>query len=222
MATTVALDRAAASAAASKPRMSSSVRPASLMPRVQAMPAARVISANAAKEDAKPTILVAEKLGQAGLDMLAEYGNVDTSYDMSPADLCAKISLCDAVVIRSATTITADVIKAAKGRLKVVGRAGVGIDNIDLSAATENGVMVVNAPNANTVAAAEHGIALLCALSRNVAQADASMKTGGWERGKYVGVSLVGKTIAIMGFGKVRTRSCFHTISFSLFVSEPL
>ena len=123
---------------------------------------------------------------------------------MSPADLQAKISLCDAVVIRSATTITPEVIKAAKGRLKVVGRAGVGIDNVDLAAATESGVMVVNAPNANTVAAAEHGIALLCALARNVAQADASMKKGGWERGKYVGVSLVGKTIAIMGFGKVR------------------
>lgn len=198
---TAALDRAAASTAACKPRMSSSIRPASLMPRVQARSAARLVSA--AAEDSKPTILVAEKLGQAGLDMLAAYGNVDTSYDMSPSDLQAKISLCDAVVIRSATKVTADVIKAAKGRLKVVGRAGVGIDNVDLAAATENGVMVVNAPNANTVAAAEHGIALLCALARNVAQADASMKNGGWERGKYVGVSLVGKTIAVMGFGKV-------------------
>lgn len=197
-----ALHHTAASAAASKPRMSSSIRPVSLTPRVRGMPAARLVSA-AAEDGSKPTILVAEKLGQAGLDMLAEYGNVDTSYDMSPADLQAKISLCDAIVIRSGTTVTADVIKAAKGRLKVVGRAGVGIDNVDLAAATENGVMVVNAPNANTVAAAEHGIALLCALARNVAQADASMKTGGWERSKYVGVSLVGKTIAIMGFGKV-------------------
>ena len=209
MAGTAGLERAAASAAASKPRMASSVRPASLMPRVQAKPAARHVSASAATEEGKPTILVAEKLGQAGLDMLAEYGNVDTSYDMSPADLQAKISLCDAVVIRSATTITPEVIKAAKGRLKVVGRAGVGIDNVDLASATENGVMVVNAPNANTVAAAEHGIALLCALARNVAQADASMKNGGWERSKYVGVSLVGKTIAIMGFGKVRSAPAF-------------
>lgn len=151
----------------------------------------------------KPTILVAEKLGQVGIDMLSEVGIVDCSYDMSPADLCAKISLCDAIVIRSATKVTREVIEASKGRLKVVGRAGVGIDNVDLAAATENGVMVVNAPNANTVAAAEHGVALLCALSRNVAQADASMKKGGWERSKYVGVSLVGKTIAVMGFGKV-------------------
>ena len=86
---------------------------------------------------------------------------------------------------------------------QVVGRAGVGVDNVDLKAATEYGCIVVNAPTANTVAAAEHGIALLCALSRNVAQANMTMKAGGWDRSKYVGVSLVDKTLAIMGFGKV-------------------
>ena len=150
-----------------------------------------------------PTILVTEKLGDAGIEMLKEFGNVDCSYDLTPAELIAKISLCDALVVRSATKVTREVFEAAKGRLKVVGRAGVGIDNVDLTAATENGVMVVNAPNANTVAAAEHGIALLCALSRNVAQSDASMKKGEWKRNKYVGVSLVGKTLAVMGFGKV-------------------
>lgn len=165
---------------------------------------ARGVQARASEpETPRPSILVAEKLGQAGLDMLAEHGNVDCSYDMSPSDLEAKVSLCDALIVRSATKVTKEVFEAAKGRLKVVGRAGVGIDNVDLTAATENGVMVVNAPNANTVAAAEHGIALLTALARNVAQADASMKAGKWERGKYVGVSLVGKTLAVMGFGKV-------------------
>jgi len=95
------------------------------------------------------------------------------------------------------------VFEASKGRLKVVGRAGVGVDNVDLAAATEYGCLVVNAPTANTVAAAEHGIALMCALARNIAQADASMKAGKWERNKYVGASLVDKTLAIMGFGKV-------------------
>jgi phosphoglycerate dehydrogenase-like enzyme len=99
--------------------------------------------------------------------------------------------------------VTRQVFEAAKGRLKVVGRAGVGVDNVDLAAATEHGCLVVNAPTANTVAAAEHGIALLCALARNVAQADASMKAAKWERSKYVGVSMVDKTLAIMGFGKV-------------------
>ncbi|WMV22565.1 hypothetical protein MTR67_015950 [Solanum verrucosum] len=151
----------------------------------------------------KPTILVSEKLGEAGLDLLRSFGNVDCSYDLSPQDLCAKISLCDALIVRSGTKVTREVFEAAQGRLKVVGRAGVGIDNVDLQAATEFGCLVVNAPTANTIAAAEHGIALLTSMARNVAQSDASMKAGKWLRSKYVGVSLVGKTLAIMGFGKV-------------------
>ncbi|KAL3528520.1 hypothetical protein ACH5RR_007842 [Cinchona calisaya] len=151
----------------------------------------------------KPTILVSEKLGEAGLDLLRSFGNVDCSYNLSPEELCSKISLCDALIVRSGTKVTRQVFEAAKGRLKVVGRAGVGIDNVDLQAATEFGCLVVNAPTANTIAAAEHGIALLAAMARNVAQADASMKAGKWQRNKYVGVSLVGKTLAVMGFGKV-------------------
>jgi D-3-phosphoglycerate dehydrogenase len=125
------------------------------------------------------------------------------AFDMTPADLIAKISLCDALIVRSATKVTKEVFAAGAGRLKTVGRAGVGIDNVDLVAATEAGVLVVNAPTANTVAAAEHGIALLCALARFVPQADASMKQGKWDRSKYTGASLVAKTLAIMGFGKV-------------------
>ncbi|CAM6123087.1 unnamed protein product [Calypogeia fissa] len=151
----------------------------------------------------RPTILVAEKLGEAGLELLKSIANVDCSYNLSQEDLCAKISLCDALIVRSGTKVTREVFEASKGRLKVVGRAGVGIDNVDLQAATEVGCLVVNAPTANTIAAAEHGIALLTALARNVAQASASLKAGKWMRNKYVGVSLVDKTIAIMGFGKV-------------------
>ncbi|CAN6450948.1 unnamed protein product [Victoria cruziana] len=151
----------------------------------------------------KPTILVAEKLGEAGLELLRTFANVDCSYNLTPEELCAKISLCDALIVRSGTKVTREVFEAARGRLKVVGRAGVGIDNVDLQAATESGCLVVNAPTANTVAAAEHGIALMAAMARNIAQADASMKAGKWQRNKYVGVSLVGKTLAIMGFGKV-------------------
>ncbi|CAM8959840.1 unnamed protein product [Rhodiola kirilowii] len=153
--------------------------------------------------DSKPTILVAEKLGEAGVKLLKEFANVDCSYNLSPEELCTKISLCDALIVRSGTKVCRDVFESSGGRLKVVGRAGVGIDNVDLSAATEHGCLVVNAPTANTIAAAEHGIALLTAMARNVAQADASVKSGKWERNKYVGVSLVGKTLAVMGFGKV-------------------
>jgi D-3-phosphoglycerate dehydrogenase len=157
----------------------------------------------AAAEPARPSILVAEKLGAGGVDMLKAVGDVECAYGLSPAELQAKIKSVDAIVIRSATQVDRALIEASEGRLKVVGRAGVGIDNVDLAAASESGCLVVNAPTANTVAAAEHGVALLCALARNVAQADASMKAGAWARTKYVGVSMVGKTLAIMGFGKV-------------------
>ncbi|DBA94894.1 hypothetical protein WJX77_001897 [Trebouxia sp. C0004] len=164
-------------------------------------PLAASVQAAAATE--RPVILVSEKLGSAGLDLLNGFGTADCSYDLTPEQLCEKIQHVDALIVRSATKVTRAVFEASKGRLKVVGRAGVGIDNVDLQAATEYGCLVVNAPTANTVAAAEHGIALICALSRNVAQADASVKRGEWKRSQYTGVSLVGKTLAIMGFGKV-------------------
>ncbi|EOA32969.1 hypothetical protein CARUB_v10016299mg [Capsella rubella] len=154
-------------------------------------------------DGAKPTVLVAEKLGEAGVQLLEKFANVDCSYNLTPEELNTKISLCDALIVRSATKVGREVFESSRGRLKVVGRAGVGIDNVDLSAATEFGCLVVNAPTANTIAAAEHGIALLAAMARNVAQADASVKAGEWKRNKYVGVSLVGKTLAVMGFGKV-------------------
>lgn len=126
----------------------------------------------------KPTVLVAEKLGEAGLELLKNFANVDCSYNLSPEELCTKISLCDALIVRSGTKVSREVFESSGGRLKVVGRAGVGIDNVDLSAATEHGCLVVNAPTANTIAAAEHGIALLVAMARNIAQADASVKAG--------------------------------------------
>ena len=138
----------------------------------------RSLAVVAAALDAKPTVLVAEKLGAAGLDLLKDFANVDCAYNLTSEELCTKISLCDALIVRSGTKVSREVFEASGGRLKVVGRAGVGIDNVDLAAATEHGCLVVNAPTANTVAAAEHGIALLTAMARNVAQADASVKSG--------------------------------------------
>ncbi|XP_057458722.1 D-3-phosphoglycerate dehydrogenase 2, chloroplastic-like [Lotus japonicus] len=151
----------------------------------------------------RPSILVSEKLGEAGLQVLRDVGQVECSYDLSPQDLCSKISSFDALIVRSGTKVTREVFQGAKGRLKVVGRAGVGIDNVDLEAATQYGCLVVNAPTANTIAAAEHAVALLAAMARNIPRADASLKAGKWQRNKYVGASMVGKTLAIMGFGKV-------------------
>lgn len=153
--------------------------------------------------ESNPTVLVAEKLGEVGLEFLRSFANVDCSYNLSHEELCAKIALCDALIVRSGTKVTREVFKSSAGRLRVVGRAGVGIDNVDLGAATEYGCLVVNAPTANTIAAAEHSISLLGAMARNIAQANASLKQGKWMRSKYVGVSLIGKTIAVMGFGKV-------------------
>lgn len=126
----------------------------------------------------RPTVLVAEKLGEAGLALLRDFADVDCSYNLSPEELGAKVAQSDALIVRSGTKVTREVFQASKGRLKVVGRAGVGIDNVDLQAATESGCLVVNAPTANTIAAAEHGIALLAGMARNIAQADASMKAG--------------------------------------------
>uniref|UniRef100_A0A804LW20 phosphoglycerate dehydrogenase n=1 Tax=Zea mays TaxID=4577 RepID=A0A804LW20_MAIZE len=151
----------------------------------------------------KPAVLVAEKLSEAGLAVLRQFADVECAYGMSPAELLAKAAQFDALIVRSGTKVTREVLEAGQGRLRVVGRAGVGIDNVDLQAATEVGCLVVNAPTANTIAAAEHGIALLASMARNVSQADAALKAGKWQRNKYVGVSLVGKTLAVMGFGKV-------------------
>ncbi|KAL5200762.1 hypothetical protein ABZP36_021965 [Zizania latifolia] len=172
--------------------------------RLSAAPLPALSSQGAgAVAEGRPTVLVTEKLGAAGLELLRKFANVDCAYELTAEELRAKVSLVDALVVRSATRVTREVFEAARGRLRVVGRAGVGIDNVDLQAATEVGCLVVNAPTANTIAAAEHAIALLAAMARNVAQADASLKAGKWQRNKYVGVSLVGKTLAIMGFGKV-------------------
>ena len=135
-------------------------------------------TAAAAGASGRPTVLVTEKLGAAGLELLRSFANVDCAYELTAEELRAKVSLVDALVVRSATRVSREVFEAARGRLRVVGRAGVGIDNVDLQAATEAGCLVVNAPTANTVAAAEHAVALLAAMARNVAQADASLKAG--------------------------------------------
>lgn len=178
--------------------------PAATAPVTSSEPRRRISrSVSDSAPRAKPAVLVAEKLGEAGLDVLRQFADVECAYGMSPAELLAKVAQFDALIVRSGTKVTREMLEAGRGRLRVVGRAGVGIDNVDLQAATEAGCLVVNAPTANTVAAAEHGIALLACMARNVSQADAALKAGKWQRTKYVGVSLVGKTLAIMGFGKV-------------------
>ncbi len=142
-------------------------------------------------------VLVSEKIAEAGLEKLREAGfEVDTFYDLSKEELLEKIPHYDALIVRSGTKVTADVIEKAHN-LKIIGRAGIGVDNIDTEAATRKGIIVANAPQSNIISAAEHTIALLMALVRNIPQANASLKACRWERSKFEGVDINGKTLVL-------------------------
>jgi D-3-phosphoglycerate dehydrogenase len=147
-------------------------------------------------------ILVADPLAEDGLERLRREGEVIVVNKLGEAELIARIHDYDALVVRSETKVTAPILQAGK-KLRVVGRAGVGVDNIDVAAATRQGILVVNAPRGNIVAAAEHTIALLLALARSVPQADASVRRGEWTRSKFIGVEIRGKTLGIIGLGNV-------------------
>ncbi|HUR48449.1 MAG TPA: NAD(P)-dependent oxidoreductase, partial [Acidimicrobiales bacterium] len=148
-------------------------------------------------------VLVSEKLAESGLDALRDAGHeVDVRLGLSPADLLDVIPGAAALIVRSATKVNADVL-AAGTDLVVVGRAGVGVDNVDVEAATKRGVMVVNAPVANILSNAEHTMALLLSQARNISRADSALRSGRWERSKWEGVELYGKTLAILGLGNV-------------------
>jgi D-3-phosphoglycerate dehydrogenase len=147
-------------------------------------------------------ILVADPLAEDGLERLRRAGEVTVASKLPEDELIRRIPEYDALVVRSETRVTAPIIEAGT-RLRVVGRAGVGVDNIDVTAATRRGILVVNAPRGNIVAAAEHTIALLFSLARWVPQADASVKRGEWTRAKFVGTEIRGKTIGVIGLGNV-------------------
>lgn len=151
---------------------------------------------------AQPRILVADPVAQDGVLRLREVAEVDVATGLSPSDLLARIGDYDALVVRSETQVTAEVLRAGS-KLRVIGRAGVGIDNIDLDAATLCGVLVLNAPTGNTIAAAEHTIALMLAMARNIAAADLSLHSGRWERKQFMGTEMCNKTLGIVGLGKI-------------------
>jgi len=147
-------------------------------------------------------ILVAETLAGEGLALLREQHEVDERIGLSPAEYRAIVPDYDALVVRSQVQVDAELIGAG-GRLVVIGRAGVGVDNVDLEAATRAGITVVNAPTGNTIAAAEHTLALLAVLARRIAAADASVRRGEWKRSQFSGVELRGRTLGIVGLGKI-------------------
>jgi D-3-phosphoglycerate dehydrogenase len=149
-----------------------------------------------------PKVLVSDKLAQEGVDILRQVAEVDIKTGLSEDELCNIIGDYDALVIRSGTQVTAKVIEAARN-LKIIGRAGVGVDNVDVPAATEKGIIVVNSPGGNTIAAAELTVAMLLALSRNIPQAYVSMRNKEWNRSKFTGNEVYKKTLGILGLGKI-------------------
>jgi D-3-phosphoglycerate dehydrogenase / 2-oxoglutarate reductase len=170
-------------------------------------------------------VLVKEKIGESGVELLRSNGfTVDIGIDWSQEELEQRIGDYEGLLIRSATKVDADLLAKAT-KLRAVGRAGVGVDNVDVPAATKRGVVVANAPESNVVTAAEHTLALLLSLARNIPQAHASLVDGRWERSKYSGVELMDKTLGIIGFGRIgqlvaqRAQGFgMHVIAFDPFV----
>jgi len=150
-----------------------------------------------------PRVLICDKLEAAGIELLKKAGiEVDNRPGLKGAELADALHAADAAIVRSGTTITAELLESP-GKLRAVARAGVGVDNIDVPAATRKGVVVMNTPGGNTISAAEHTIALMMSLARHIPVADAGMKAGKWDRGKYIGAQVSGKTLGVIGLGRI-------------------
>lgn len=150
----------------------------------------------------KMNVLIADPLAEEGIELLKEFANVDVKTKLKPEELIDIIGNYEGLIVRSQTRVTADVIEAGC-KLMVIGRAGVGVDNIDTEAATRHGIIVVNAPTGNTISAAEHAVALMMALARNIPQANASLRSGEWKRNDFMGTEVRGKTLGLIGLGNV-------------------
>ena len=161
-------------------------------------------------------VLVTDGVAEEGIRLLRQHRiEVDVKPKPSPQELEACIANYEGLIVRSATKVTAELIEAA-ARMKVIGRAGAGVDNIDLDAATQRGIVVMNTPGGNTISTAEHAFSLLLALSRNISQASAALKGGMWDRTKYTGVEVFGKTLGIIGVGKVGKEVAIRANAFGM------
>jgi D-3-phosphoglycerate dehydrogenase len=151
-----------------------------------------------------PKVLVSDSLDEQGLEILQRARGIEVDYrpGLAPGDLLTAIADADGLVIRSGTKVTADVIAAAP-RLQVIGRAGIGVDNVDVPAATARGIVVMNTPGGNNITTAEHAVALLVSLARHIPQATASMKAGRWEKGRFTGLELYNRTLGVIGLGRI-------------------
>ena len=147
-------------------------------------------------------VLVSDSVDQTGINIISQVAQVDVKTGLSPEELVKIIPEYDALMIRSGTKVTKEVIEAAN-QLKIIGRAGVGVDNVDVAAATRKGIVVVNSPEGNTIAAAEHALAMMLSLSRHIPDAHHSVKNGKWDRKKYIGSEVYKKTLGVVGLGKI-------------------
>ncbi|MGZ6550876.1 MAG: hydroxyacid dehydrogenase, partial [Tumebacillaceae bacterium] len=166
---------------------------------------------------AKFRVLVSDPISEQGLGALLQSPDVevDIRTDLEPDELQAIIGAYDGLLVRSQTKVTADLIRAGK-KLRAIGRAGVGVDNIDVPAATRHGVIVVNAPDGNTISTCEHTFAMLMAMARKIPQAHGTLKAGTWDRKSFVGVELRGKTLGILGFGRIGTEVAKRAKAFGM------
>ena len=162
-------------------------------------------------------ILVSDPLSEEGLKILKDVKefHVDIKTGLAPEELKKIIKDYDALLVRSATKVTGDIIKSAD-KLKVIGRAGVGLDNVDLEAATQKGIIVMNTPAGNTISTAEHTMSMILSLSRSIPQANGSMKKGEWKRSKFMGVELYNKTLGIIGLGRIGTEVTKRALAFGM------
>lgn len=163
----------------------------------------------------RPNVIIAESIAEQGLEALAPVANVVDLVGADRREILAAMAEASAIIVRSATKVDREMIEAAPN-LTVIGRAGIGTDNIDLDAATERGVMVVNAPNANTISAAEHTMALILAQARRIAEADRSLREGRWDRSRFQGIELHGKTLGVLGLGRIGTLVAQRASAFGM------
>lgn len=163
----------------------------------------------------KMKVIIADQINEKGIKVLEDIADVVVDTSITQEELINKIKDFDAIIVRSRTKVTRDVIEAAD-KLKIIARAGVGVDNVDVEAATEKGIMVVNAPESTSITVAEHAFGLLLSLARKIAIADESVKEGKWEKSRFMGIELNGKTLGIIGMGRIGTQVAIRAKAFGM------
>jgi D-3-phosphoglycerate dehydrogenase / 2-oxoglutarate reductase len=167
-------------------------------------------------------VLIADQINEKGIDELTDIAEVIVQTDITPEELVDSIADYDAIVVRSRTKVTRDVIEASR-KLKIIARAGVGVDNVDVEAATEKGIMVVNAPESTSITVAEHTMGIIMSLARKISIADKSVKEGKWEKSKFMGSELAGKTLGVVGMGRIGSQVVTRCKAFAMeiLVNDP-